>query len=189
MWALGREFPPGAHAQLFGLVAKPELNDLYVVSRGVNPENAERLTVATATGGTLSIRPANLRPAELLPGSRVAIVGLEGAAVQELNGQHGEVLSSDRDRWIVEVGNNKERKSLRSLNLVLLSAAVPANNKRQAEQTADDSIRPRRRRTGVGAASLEDFPSGTPAQLFGLVAQPELNDVYVVSRGVNPQER
>ncbi len=53
-------FPSGTYALLFGLVAQPEFNEQYVVSRGVNPGNADQLHVVTATGTTLSVRPTHL---------------------------------------------------------------------------------------------------------------------------------
>mmetsp|Transcript_9393 Transcript_9393/g.17011 ORF Transcript_9393/g.17011 Transcript_9393/m.17011 type:complete len:263 (-) Transcript_9393:53-841(-) len=124
------DFPCGTHAQVTGLAAKPELNEQYVVSCGPNPDNPERVNVVTRTGATLSVRPGNLKPAELLPGTRVTIVGLANA--QKYNGQCGEVLSWQGDRWIVDM-DSKERKSFRSLNLVIIPAAVAAK-KRPAEE-------------------------------------------------------
>lgn len=129
-------YPRGAHAQLTGLAAKPELNDEYCVSLGVNPDNAERVNVVTAKALQLSIRPANLREAELLPGSRVVMVGLTNAA--QYNGKFGEVLSWQGDRWIVDLDvqagkDTKERKSFRAENLVIVPAAV-SSRKRPAEE-------------------------------------------------------
>lgn len=122
-------FPCGTPAQITGIAAKPELNDQYCVSRGSNPDNPERLNMLLRTGATISLRPANLKPAELLPGSRVAVVGLANA--QQYNGQSGEVLSWQGDRWIVDL-DSKERKSFRSDNLVILPVAV--SRKRPAEE-------------------------------------------------------
>mmetsp|Transcript_19027 Transcript_19027/g.44392 ORF Transcript_19027/g.44392 Transcript_19027/m.44392 type:complete len:264 (+) Transcript_19027:81-872(+) len=124
------EFPCGTHAQVTGLAAKPELNEQYVVSCGPNPDNLERVNVVTRTGATLSVRPVNLKPAELLPGTRVTVVGLSNA--QQYNGQCGEVLSWQGERWIVDM-DSKERKSFRSINLVIVPAAV-ASKKRPAEE-------------------------------------------------------
>merc|ERR1712176_841269 len=101
-------------------------NDSYCVSRGANPDNAERLIVITRSGSQLSLRPSNLKPAELLPGSRVVVVGLTGAA--QYNGQSGEVLSWQGDRWIVDL-DSKERKSFRKDNLVILPARVTAKKR------------------------------------------------------------
>jgi len=114
-------YPCGAHAQVTGLASKPELNEQYCVSKGPNPDNAERLMVILKTGSQLSIRPVNLRPAELVPGSRVAVVGLVNAA--KYNGQEGEIMSWQGDRWIVDL-DSKERKSFRSTNLVILPERV-----------------------------------------------------------------
>lgn len=114
-------FPRGAHAQISGLASKPELNEEYCVSRGATPDNAERVTVITRTGTQLSVRPANLKPTELLPGTRVAVVGLTNAA--QYNGQFGEVLSWQGDRWIVDL-DSKERKSFRSDNVVILPERI-----------------------------------------------------------------
>lgn len=147
------DFPCGAHGQLFGLAAKPELNEQYVVSHGKNPDNPERLQVVLATGSVLSIKPANLRPAELLPGARVAVVALESAAGSRLNGQRGEVHSWTADRWIVELGDAKERKSLRSSNLVMLPTALPPN-KRKADTTNDEDVK------RIKAADLRDLDHG-----------------------------
>mmetsp|Transcript_53005 Transcript_53005/g.106383 ORF Transcript_53005/g.106383 Transcript_53005/m.106383 type:complete len:266 (-) Transcript_53005:131-928(-) len=115
------QWPCGTHAQLTGLGAKPELNDDYCVSRGPNPDNAERLFVLLRSGAQLSIKPLNLKPAELLPGSHVTVVGLTNAA--KYNGQKGEVLSWHGDRWIVDL-ESKERKSFRSENLVIMPERV-----------------------------------------------------------------
>lgn len=126
-------FPSGTSAQITGIAAKPELNEQYCVSRGANPDNPERLNVLIRTGATISIRPANLKPAELLPGSRVVVVGLANA--QQYNGTSGEVLSWHGDRWIVDLEGKeekKERKSFRADNLVILPANVA--RKRPAEE-------------------------------------------------------
>jgi len=129
------DFPGGTHAQISGLASKPELNDQYCVSRGVNPDNPERLNVLTRSGSILSIRPSNLKPAELLPGTRVAVAGMENA--KQYNGACGEVLSWEGSRWIVDLDSKgsekKERKSFRSDNLVVIPAAV-ASKKRPAEE-------------------------------------------------------
>lgn len=128
------DFPSGTHAQIQGLASKPELNDKHCVCRGPNPDNKERVTVITQTGAQLSLRPGNLRPAELLPGSRVAVVGLTNAA--QYNGKFGEVFSYHGDRWIVDLDSDsdkKERKSFRSDNLVIVPEAV-ASKKRQADE-------------------------------------------------------
>lgn len=146
------DYPSGTHAQIFGLAAKPELNEQYAVSRGVNPENAERLNVATRSGATLSIRPSNLRPAELLPGTRVAVVGLESAAAQKYNSQEGEVLSWEGDRWIVDL-SSKERKSFRSVNLVILPSAARLN-KRKADEPEVEAKR-------VKATDIKDLNHGS----------------------------
>lgn len=123
-------YPAGAHAQITGLASKPELNEAFCVSRGVNPDNPERLLVVEKSGSTLSLRPANLRPAELLPGTRVCIVGI--AKAPQYNGRSGEVLSWHGDRWIVDLDGEekKERKSFRSDNLVKLPEAVHVRRKR-----------------------------------------------------------
>lgn len=123
-------YPKGAHAQISGLASKPELNDEYCVSLGPNPDNPERLMVVTRTALQLSIKPSNLKPAELLPGSQVIMVGLVGAA--QYNGKQGEVLSWHGDRWIVDLPN-KERKSFKSENLVLLPEKIHVT-KRKAEE-------------------------------------------------------
>eukprot|EP00929_Paragymnodinium_shiwhaense_P011238 TRINITY_DN11674_c0_g1_i4.p2 TRINITY_DN11674_c0_g1~~TRINITY_DN11674_c0_g1_i4.p2 ORF type:complete len:176 (+),score=49.62 TRINITY_DN11674_c0_g1_i4:141-668(+) len=122
------DYPSGTHAQIMGLSAKPELNDQYCVSLGVS-ENPERLKVVTKTGSQLSLRPANLKPAELLSGGRVVVVGLVGAA--KYNGSFGEVFSWQGDRWIVDL-DSKERKSFKSANLVIVPAAI-GGKKRAAE--------------------------------------------------------
>mmetsp|Transcript_5441 Transcript_5441/g.15119 ORF Transcript_5441/g.15119 Transcript_5441/m.15119 type:complete len:266 (-) Transcript_5441:73-870(-) len=111
------QYPRGTHAQITGLGSKPELNDEYCVSRGPNPDSAERVKVVLKSGAQLSIKPLNLKPAELLPGSRVTVVGLTNAA--KYNGQFGEVLSWHGDRWIVDL-ESKERKSFRADNLVIV---------------------------------------------------------------------
>eukprot|EP00928_Gymnodinium_smaydae_P025187 TRINITY_DN20140_c0_g1_i1.p1 TRINITY_DN20140_c0_g1~~TRINITY_DN20140_c0_g1_i1.p1 ORF type:complete len:264 (+),score=63.23 TRINITY_DN20140_c0_g1_i1:124-915(+) len=134
------DFAKGTHAQITGLAAKPELNDEYCVSLGVSPENAERVTVVTKSGAKLALRPANLNAAELLPGSRVCMVGLQGAA--QYNGQFGEVLSWDKERWIVDL-DSKERKSFRAENLVIVPRAV-ASRKRPAEEPQVDAKRVKR---------------------------------------------
>eukprot|EP00438_Fugacium_kawagutii_P020183 Skav220559 [mRNA] locus=scaffold761:319730:323215:+ [translate_table: standard] len=100
------EFPLGQHAQICGLSSKPELNDKYCVSKGINPDNAERLLVVTSTGAQLSLKPTNLRVTELLPGSQVVVVGLTSAGGSKPHG----------DRWIVDMNDTepKERKSQRA---------------------------------------------------------------------------
>lgn len=134
------DFPGGTHAQIQGLVAKPELNDQYCVSRGVNPDNAERLNMLTRTGAIMSLRPSNLRRAELLPGTRVTVAGMEHA--KQYDGSCGEVLSWEGSRWIVDLDakgdDKKERKSFRSDNLVIIPAAV-ASKKRPAEEAEVDA--------------------------------------------------
>mmetsp|Transcript_100232 Transcript_100232/g.283833 ORF Transcript_100232/g.283833 Transcript_100232/m.283833 type:complete len:273 (+) Transcript_100232:34-852(+) len=147
-------FPCGAHAQICGLASKPQLNDEYCVSRGVNPENSERLNVLTKTGAQLSIRPSNLKCAELLPGSRVTVVGLNNAA--KYNGQFGEVLSWQGDRWIVDLDSkdgkdSKERKSFRSDNLVIMPQRVNAR-KRPTEEPEPEAKK-------VKTADLKDLES------------------------------
>jgi len=147
------DFPCGTHGQISGLAAKPELNDQYCVSRGVNPDNTERLNVLTRSGATLSIRPANLRPAELLPGTRVQVVGMINA--QKYNGASGEVLSWQGDRWIVDLESSlllekKERKSFRSDNLVIVPVAV--SKKRPAEEAEVESKK-------LKTSDLKDFSS------------------------------
>jgi len=121
---------------------------VYCVSRGSNPDNTERVTVITRNGSQLSIRPANLKPAELLPGSRVCVVGLTNAA--QYNGQLGEVLSWQGERWIVDL-DSKERKSFRSDNLVLVPAAVNSK-KRPAEEPTVEAKR-------IKAPDLKDLES------------------------------
>lgn len=130
------DYPSGTHAQITGLNSKPELNDAYCVSLGVNTDNAERVKVVTRSGAQLSLRPSNLKPAELLPGTRVCMVGLEKAA--QYNGKLGEILSWQGERWIVDLDSladqeKKERKSFRAENLVIVPAAVPSK-KRAAEE-------------------------------------------------------
>lgn len=130
-------FPAGAHAQITGLASKPTLNDEHCVSKGVNPDNAERLLVVTRTGAQLSLRPANLKPAELLPGSHVILVGLTNAA--QFNGRNGEVVSWQGDRWIVDLDgpdpDKKERKSFKPDNLVIIPERV---GKRKKEADAPE---------------------------------------------------
>jgi len=65
------------------------------------------------------------------------VVGLESAGAQKYNAQSGEVLSWQGDRWIVDL-DGKERKSLRSGNLVILPAAV-ASRKRPAEEAVTEA--------------------------------------------------
>lgn len=144
------DFPRGAHGQIVGLSSKPELNDDYCVSLGVNPDNTERVFVVTRTGAQMSIRPSNLKPAELLPGSRVTIVGLANAA--HYNSQIGEVLSWQGERWIVDLESkeSKERKSFRSENLVMLPARVA--KKRAAAEPEPEAKR-------LKASDLKDIES------------------------------
>mmetsp|Transcript_57648 Transcript_57648/g.166946 ORF Transcript_57648/g.166946 Transcript_57648/m.166946 type:complete len:267 (+) Transcript_57648:207-1007(+) len=126
------DFPRGAHAQIIGLASKPELNDEYCSSLGPSPGNADRVTVTTRSGAQLSLKPLNLRTAELLPGSRVVVQGLTNAA--KYNGAFGEVLSWQGDRWIVDLdGEKKERKSFRSDNLVIIPALVGAKKRSAPE--------------------------------------------------------
>jgi len=127
-----RDFPKGTHAQITALASKPELNEQYCSSQGPSPGNEERVTVTVRSGAQISLRPANLKPAELLPGSRVVVHGLTGAA--KYNGQNGEVLSWQGDRWIVDL-QNKERKSFRAENLVIMPELV----------TPGSALPPRRR--------------------------------------------
>jgi len=141
------DFPRGAHAQITGLASKPELNDEYCASLGPNPDNADRLLVVTKSGSRLSLRPSNLKPAELLPGSRVCMVGLEKAA--QYNGKCGEVLSWDKDRWIVDL-ESKERKSFRAENLVIIPAAVSKKRAAEAPQVEAKKVK---------AADLRDLES------------------------------
>lgn len=115
------DYPIGTHAQITGLAAKPELNDEHCVSLGVNVDNGDRVKVVKRDGAQLSLRPANLKLAELLPGSRVCMVGLANAA--QFNGKFGEVLSWQGERWIVDL-DSKERKSFRAENLVIVPKAV-----------------------------------------------------------------
>merc|ERR1719188_2874581 len=124
------DFARGAHAQIIGLAAKPELNNEYCVSWGVSDKNPERVDVMTQSGARLALRPLNLKPAELLPGSRVGVHGLTNAA--QYNGQRGEVHSWHGDRWIVDL-DSKERKSFKSENLVLLPEMV-SRKRAAAEQ-------------------------------------------------------
>lgn len=128
------EFPLGQHAQICGLSSKPELNDQYCVSKGINPDNAERLLVVTSSGAQLSLKPTNLRVTELLPGSQVVVVGLTSASGSKLNGKSGEVLSWHGDRWIVDMNDTepKERKSFKPENVVIVPERV--TKKRKAEE-------------------------------------------------------
>lgn len=87
------------------------------------------MTVTTKTGAQLALKPLNLKPAELLPGNRVIVQGLTNAA--KYNSQCGEILSWQGDRWIVDL-ENKERKSFKSENLVIIPERVSAR-KRPAE--------------------------------------------------------
>lgn len=125
-------FPPGKHARIHGL-SKVELNEQYVVSRGEKPDNPERVLVVLRDGKEIAIKHTNLEEAELLPGSRVVVVGIEKAP--QYNGKVGEVLSWDKERWIVDmdqlVDGKKERKSFKADNLVILPDRV---GKRKAEQ-------------------------------------------------------
>lgn len=123
-------FPLGAHAQITGLASKPELNEEYCVSKGPSKDNAERITVVTRAGAQLALKPINLKPAELLPGTRVVVLGLTNAA--KYNGQEGEVHSWQGERWIVDL-ESKERKSFRSDNMVILPAKI-VSRKRPAEE-------------------------------------------------------
>lgn len=126
------DWPRGSHAQVTGLASKPELNDEYCSSFGQSPTNPERVLVQTKTGAQLSLKPVNLKPAELLPGSRVCVQGLTNAA--KYNGQTGEVLSWQGDRWIVDM-DNKERKSFKGENLVIMPQQV--SRKRAAPEAAE----------------------------------------------------
>jgi len=123
------EFHCGVHATISGLGSKPELNDEHCVSLGLNPDNQERVLVVLRSGMRLSLRPSNLKAAELLPGSHVVVVGLTNAA--QYNGKSGEVVSWHGERWIVDL-DNKERKSFRSENLVIMPERV-ASRKRPAD--------------------------------------------------------
>lgn len=123
------DFPRGAHAQITGLASKPELNEEHCSSLGPSPGNPERVTVITKTGAQLSLKPLNLKPAELLPGSHVSVQGLTNAA--KYNNQCGEVIGWQGDRWIVDL-ENKERKSFKAENLVIIPERVSAR-KRPAE--------------------------------------------------------
>mmetsp|Transcript_86501 Transcript_86501/g.185353 ORF Transcript_86501/g.185353 Transcript_86501/m.185353 type:complete len:267 (-) Transcript_86501:15-815(-) len=142
------DYPSGTHGQICGLASKPELNDEYCVSRGANPDAEGRVFVMTRSGAQLSIRPANLKPAELLPGSRVAIVGLANAA--KYNGQFGEVHSWHGDRWIVDLAS-KERKSFRSENLVIMPEKVNSR-KRPTEEPEPEAKK-------VKTSDLKDLES------------------------------
>eukprot|EP00933_Yihiella_yeosuensis_P069349 TRINITY_DN7580_c2_g1_i2.p1 TRINITY_DN7580_c2_g1~~TRINITY_DN7580_c2_g1_i2.p1 ORF type:complete len:266 (+),score=50.63 TRINITY_DN7580_c2_g1_i2:67-864(+) len=124
------DFPSGAHAQIQGLASKPELNDEHCVSKGANPDNKERVLVVTRSGAQLSLKPANLKPAELLPGTPVVIVGLSSAAGSKFNGREGEVLSWHGDRWIVDLSD--ARPSLKAENMVIIPQRV--TKKRPAEE-------------------------------------------------------
>lgn len=152
------DFPTGRHAQICGLASKPELNDAYCVCLGPNPDNAERVKVVTRAGTQLSLRPANLKLAELLPGSRVCMVGLATAA--KYNGKLGEVLSWDKDRWIVDLDCNgadkAERKSFRAENLVIVPAEV--KRKRPAEEPQVEAKR-------IKVADLKDIESNDETRI------------------------
>ncbi|CAK9044940.1 unnamed protein product [Durusdinium trenchii] len=126
------EFPLGQHAQIRGLSSKPELNDQYCVSRGVNPDNVERLLVVTSAGAQLSLKPSNLQATELLPGSQVVVVGLTSSSGSKLNGKSGEVLSWHGDRWIVDMTESKERKSFKPENVVIVPERI--TKKRKVEE-------------------------------------------------------
>ncbi|CAE8613029.1 unnamed protein product [Polarella glacialis] len=128
-----KDFAAGVHAQIKGLASKPELNDEYCVSRGVNPDNAERLLVITRSGAQLSLKPCNLAPAELLPGSHVVVVGLTSAAGSKFNGKYGEILSWHGDRWIVDLDTTpKSRPSLKPENIVIVPERI--TKKRVSEE-------------------------------------------------------
>uniref|UniRef100_A0A7S3GWH5 Uncharacterized protein n=1 Tax=Spumella elongata TaxID=89044 RepID=A0A7S3GWH5_9STRA len=131
-----RDFPKGAHAQITALASKPELNEQYCSSQGPSPGNEERVTVTVRSGAQISLRPANLKPAELLPGSRVVVHGLTGAA--KYNRQNGEVLSWQGDRWIVDL-ENKERKSFRAENLVIMPELVNTRKRAAPEAEAPEA--------------------------------------------------
>lgn len=150
-----KDWPKGAHAQILGLASKPELNDEYCSSLGPNPGNAERVLVTTKTGAQLSLKPTNLKAAELLPGSRVVVQGLANAA--KYNSQHGEVLSWQGDRWIVDMEAKdkdckKERKSFKGENLVILPQLVNAK-----KRPAQDIEEPEAKK--LKASDLKDLDS------------------------------
>lgn len=148
------DWPKGTHAQITGLASKPELNDEYCSSLGPSPGNAERVTVTTKTGAQLSLKPTNLKAAELLPGSQVVVQGLANAA--QYNGQRGEVLSWQGERWIVDMAagadGKKERKSFRAENLVILPELVNAR-KRQAQDAPEPEAKK------LKASDLKDLDS------------------------------
>jgi len=139
-------FPSGTHAQITGLASKPELNEKHCVSLGVNSGNPERVSVTLASGATIAVRPVNLKPTELLPGDRLVVVGLNNA---QYNGKHGEVLSWQGERWIVDL-DCEERKSFRRENLVIVPDSV-CSRKRKIEEV-EELVQPK-----VSAADLKDL--------------------------------
>jgi len=132
------DWPKGTHAQITGLASKPELNEEYCSSLGPSPGNAERVTVTLKSGIQMSLKPTNLKAAELLPGSQVVVQGLANAA--KYNGKRGEVLSWQGERWIVDLDpaggadDKKERKSFRSENLVIVPEKVSRKRKEEAPE-------------------------------------------------------
>jgi len=145
------QFPAGQAAKIFGLASKPELNDEYCVSKGVNPDNAERLLVVCKSGAQLSLKPTNLTIEELLPGSHVVVVGLTSAAGSKYNGKYGEVLSWHGDRWIVDMdGEPKERKSFKGENVVIVPERV--TKKRKVEEPEPEAKK-------VKSSDLRDLES------------------------------
>jgi len=161
-----KDWPKGSHAQITGLASKPELNDEYCSSLGPSPGNAERVTVTTKSGAQLSLRPSNLKAAELLPGSQVVVQGLTNAA--QYNGQRGEVLSWQGERWIVDMeamkDGKKERKSFRAENLVILPELLNAR-KRKAEEAPEPEAKK------LKASDLKDLDSTDERVIAKLLAR------------------
>lgn len=148
------DWPKGTHAQVIGLSSKPELNNEHCSSLGPSPGNPERVLVTTKSGAQLSLKPTNLKAAELLPGSQVVVQGLANAA--QYNGRRGEVLSWHGERWIVDFDSKgdekKERKSFRAENLVIMPELVNTR-KRQGPEVQEPEAKK------LKATDLKDLDS------------------------------
>jgi len=121
-------FGHGVHAQIHGLSAKPELNGTFCVSRGVNPQNSDRLHVITSDGVVRSIKPSNLVRTELLRGRSVAVVGLVSSQGQAYNGKTGDLMArKSNGRWIVDLDDDLtlSEKSFLPENIVPLVDLPP----------------------------------------------------------------
>mmetsp|Transcript_36434 Transcript_36434/g.66745 ORF Transcript_36434/g.66745 Transcript_36434/m.66745 type:complete len:475 (+) Transcript_36434:83-1507(+) len=130
------EFPHGSHARIHGLSAKPELNDTFCVSRGVNPQNTDRLQVITSDGVVRSIKPANLTRVELKAGCAVTVVGLVSSQGQSYNGKTGEMLKlKPNGRWIVDLDDDLtlSEKSFQPENIVPMQEMPEVFQKRTVE--------------------------------------------------------